>query len=53
LKSLQSLGGDHTWNTEDGAVVIDVKGSTVLVTESLDPKITDEFRGAVLSNEKH
>ena len=53
LKSLQSLGGDHTWNTEDGAVVIDVKGPTVLVTESLDPKITDQFRGAVLSNEKH
>jgi hypothetical protein len=53
LKSLQSLGGDHTWNTEDGGVVIDVKGSMVLVTESLDPKITDQFRDAVLTNEKH
>src|SRR5579864_9352171 len=48
LKKLQSLGGDHTWNTEDGAVVIDVKGDTVLITESLAPGITDEFRRAVL-----
>jgi hypothetical protein len=48
LKTLQSLGGDHTWNTEDGAVVVDVKGDTVLVTESLDAAITDRFRGAVL-----
>jgi hypothetical protein len=48
LKSLRSLGGDHTWNTEEGPVVIAVKGDTVLVTESLDPKITDQFRAAVL-----
>lgn len=53
LKTLQSLGGDHAWNTEDGMVVIDVKGSTVLVTEGLDPKITDEFRRAVLTSENH
>ena len=52
LKSLQSLGGDHTWTTEEGAVVIDVKGATVLVTESLDPKITGEFRDSVLRDQK-
>ncbi|HEX6806072.1 MAG TPA: hypothetical protein VF133_20525 [Terriglobales bacterium] len=55
LKSLRTLGGDHTWNTEEGAVVIDVKGDTVLVTESLDAKITDQFRAQVLGSpaEKH
>ena len=54
LKNLQSLGGDHTWKTEDGAVVLDVKGDTVLVTESLEPAITDEFRNAVLgASQKH
>jgi len=48
LKTLGSLSGDHTWTTEDGPVVLDVKGDTVLVTESLDPAITDQFRHAVL-----
>jgi hypothetical protein len=48
LKKLESLIGDYTWLTEDGAVVIDVKGDTVLVTESLDPPITEQFRHAVL-----
>jgi hypothetical protein len=50
LKELKTLGGDHAWNTEEGPVVIAVKGDTVLVTESLDPKITDEFRAAVLGS---
>src|SRR5215470_917019 len=49
LKKLQSLGGDHNWQTTDGAVVIDVKGDTVLVTESLGPAITDDFRRSVLA----
>ena len=48
LKKLESLGGDHTWNTGDGPVVIDVKGDTMLVTESLVPAITDDFRRSVL-----
>lgn len=49
LKDLRTLGGDHTWNTEEGAVVIDVKGDTVLVTESLDPALTEQFRHEVLA----
>jgi hypothetical protein len=54
LKSLQSLGGDHTWKTEDGPITVDVKGDTVLVTESLEPAITDQFRSAVLgTSQKH
>ena len=52
LKALGSLSGDHTWTTEDGAVVIDVKDDTVLVTESLDAAITDQFRHAALAGAK-
>ena len=51
LKTLQSLSGDHTWNTEDGPIVLDVKGNTVLVTESLDAGITDQFRSEVLGSD--
>ena len=50
LKDLRTLGGDHTWNTEEGAVVIDVKGDTILVTESLEPALTEQFREAVLGS---
>lgn len=48
LKKLESLSGDYTWLTEEGPVVIAVRNDTVLVTESLDPAITEEFRHAVL-----
>ncbi len=50
LKTLGSLSGNHTWTTEEGPVVLDVKGDMVLVTESLDPAITDQFRRAVLES---
>jgi hypothetical protein len=50
LKTLQSLSGDHSWTTSDGAIVVDVKGETVLVTESLSASITGEFRHDVLDN---
>jgi hypothetical protein len=55
LKSLRSLGGEHTWNTEEGPLVIAVKGDTVLVTESLHPQLTAQFREAVLATptQKH
>lgn len=49
LKDLKTLGGDHTWMTEEGPVVIDVKGDTILVTESLQPQLTDEFRKTVFA----
>jgi hypothetical protein len=48
LKKLESLSGDYTWQTEEGPVVIAVRNDTVLVTESLDSAITDQFRHAVL-----
>src|SRR5947199_7850015 len=50
LKELRTLGGDHTWNTEEGVVVIDVKGDTILVTESLEATLTEQFREAVLGS---
>ena len=34
------LKGRHVWTTEDGAVVIEVQGDTVLVSESLDAGTT-------------
>jgi hypothetical protein len=49
LKKLESLIGDYTWLTEEGEVAIDVKGDTVLVTESLNPSITEQFRRVVLA----
>jgi hypothetical protein len=52
LKTLQSLSGDHAWKTEDGPIEIDVKGDTVLVTESLDSGISNLLRSAVLETAK-
>src|ERR1700730_17503218 len=40
VKTTGRLNGVHTWRTEDGPVVIDVQGDTVLVSESLDEGIT-------------
>ena len=45
---LETLSGDYTWLTEEGPVGIAIKNDTVLVTESLDPAITEQFRHAVL-----
>lgn len=48
LKHVHAFRGDHAWNSEEGPIVIDVKSDTVLVTESLDLPITNQFRAAVL-----
>jgi hypothetical protein len=45
------LSGDHSWTTEEGAVVLAIRGDTLLVTESLDPVITEQFRTAVLNSQ--
>jgi hypothetical protein len=49
--ALDHLTGKRAWLTEDGPVVIDVQGDTVVVTESLDQMTTDnlekEIFGAV------
>jgi len=43
LDILETLTGRHTWATEDGPVVIDVQGDTVMVTESLDQDVTKKL----------
>jgi hypothetical protein len=48
LKNLETLNGDYIWRTGEGPVVMDVKGDTVLVTESLEGPVTNAFRRAVL-----
>jgi hypothetical protein len=43
LDTLEALTGRHTWATEDGPIMIDVRGDTVIVTESLDPDVTKKM----------
>lgn len=43
LAILETLTGRHTWATEDGPVVIDVQGDTVMVTESLDQDVSKKL----------
>jgi len=43
LQKLESLTGTHTWLTEEGPVVIDVKDDSVLITESLDQPTTEQI----------
>ncbi|MBV9180419.1 MAG: hypothetical protein JO356_03840 [Acidobacteria bacterium] len=50
VKNLESLGGDHTWSTEEGPVTLDVQGDTVLVMESLEPAVSEQFRQAALGS---
>ena len=43
----ESLTGKHSWLTEEGPVVIEVAGDTVLVTESLDQETTERVEHEV------
>jgi hypothetical protein len=43
IEALDHLTGKRAWLTEDGPVVIDVQGDTVLVTESLDQATTESL----------
>ena len=45
--ALQTLAGKRTWLTEDGSVIIDAEGNTVLVMESLDQPATDKLEQEV------
>ena len=38
--SWRTLRGRHAWMTEEGAVVIEVRGDAVLISESLDDETT-------------
>jgi hypothetical protein len=43
------LQGRHSWNTEEGAVVIEQQGDTVFVSESLDPATTSSLEREIFS----
>jgi len=45
--ALDHLTGKRAWLTEDGPVVIDVHGDTVVITESLDQTTTDTLEQEV------
>jgi hypothetical protein len=47
--ALEKLTGKRTWLTEDGPVIIDAEGDTVLVTESLDQPATDKLEQEVFA----
>jgi hypothetical protein len=49
LDIVETLTGRHTWATEDGPVVINVQGDTVMVTESLEQDITKKLEQEVLT----
>jgi hypothetical protein len=47
-EALDHLTGKRAWLTEDGPVVIEVRGDTVVVTESLDQTTTDNLEQEIL-----
>jgi hypothetical protein len=47
LSKVETLTGKHIWQTEDGSVMIDVEGDTVMVAESLDPATVETLRHEV------
>jgi hypothetical protein len=44
-ESWRTLRGRHVWMTEEGAVVIEVRGDEVMVSESLDDETTKRVEG--------
>jgi hypothetical protein len=49
-EALDHLTGKRSWLTEDGPVVIDVQGDTVVITESFDEATTDRLEQAVFGS---
>jgi hypothetical protein len=48
-RKVELLLGRHSWNTEEGRVVIEEQGDTVLVSESLDPATTETLEKEVFA----
>jgi hypothetical protein len=48
LEMLERLSGRHSWLTEEGPVVVDVDGDTVMVTETLDQSTTERLEEEIL-----
>jgi hypothetical protein len=51
-RKVKLLLGRHAWKTEDGIVVIEEKGDTVLVSESLDAATTATIEKEVFGGGK-
>lgn len=52
-EDLQTLTGRHSWNTEEGPVMIEVQDSTVLITEGLEPSTIAAIEKSVLPAATH
>ena len=52
VESWRTLRGRHAWLTEEGAVVIEVRGDEVLISESLDDDTTRRVEGDFWPEEK-
>ena len=50
--SWRTLRGRHAWMTEEGVVVIEVRGAAVLISESLDDETTMRVEGDFWPEEK-
>ena len=49
---VEVLKGRHAWTTEEGTVVIEEQGDTVLVSESLDAATTETLEKEVFREGK-
>jgi hypothetical protein len=52
VDSWRTLRGRHSWLTEEGTVVIEVRGDAVLISESLDDETTKRVEGDFWPEEK-
>ncbi len=52
VDSWRTLRGRHAWLTEEGVVVIDVRGDAALISESLDDETTKRVEGDFWPEEK-
>jgi hypothetical protein len=48
----KTLGGNHTWLTEEGQVLIEVRGASVLISESMGEQTTKQVEGDFWGEEK-
>jgi hypothetical protein len=48
----KTLGGNHAWLTEDGPVVIEVRGDSVFISESMDAGTTKKVEADFWGEEK-
>ncbi len=52
VDSWRTLRGRHAWLTEEGVVVIEVRGDEILISESLDDETTKQVEGDFWPEEK-